>query len=251
MTRIGCYLLLSTAFLFSAAAGAESGLGHWSYFGDTGPDHWGDLSPEFATCSTGEAQSPINLGRGEPADLRPLQLRYRAGTLYLVNNGHTVQVNVEPGSKMRFDNKEYELKQFHFHTPSEHRLFARELPIEIHFVHESQDGELAVVAALGRIGYRPHMGLRRIWEHLPMSKGQQSDAGGIRMNPISLLPMKRNYLTYEGSLTIPPCTEGVRWIVFQEPMRISGDQVRKFTRAVGDNARPVQPLNGHTVSAFR
>ena len=245
-------LFLSLALVFTAGqAAAESGSTHWGYFDDTGPDHWSDLSPDFATCKTGKAQSPVNLGRGKPADLRPLQLHYRATSLELVNNGHTVQVNVEQGSWLRFDNKEYELKQFHFHTPSEHRIFARELPLEIHFVHKSRDGELAVIGALARISYRPHMALNRLWEHLPKTTGEKSNAGGMHFNPISLLPVKRDYLTYQGSLTTPPCSEGVRWIVFREPIRISDSLVRKFTRAVGDNARPVQPLNGRMVSAFR
>ena len=233
------------------AAATESGPTHWGYFGDTAPEHWGDLSPDFATCNTGKAQSPVNLGRGQPADLRAVQLHYRATTLELVNNGHTVQVNVEPGSRLRFGNEEYELMQLHFHSPSEHRIYARELPMEIHFVHKSRDGELAVIGALARVSHRPHSALRRIWEYLPMAAGEKSNAGGMRLNPISLMPMKRDYLTYEGSLTTPPCSEGVRWFVFREPVRISDREVKKFTRAVGDNARPVQPLHGRKVSAFR
>jgi carbonic anhydrase len=252
MTTRCITLFLSLALIFAAGqAAAESGSTHWGYFGDIGPSHWGDLSADFATCKTGREQSPVNLGRGEPANLRPLQIHYRASSLELVNNGHTVQVNVEPGSWLRFNNKEYELQQFHFHTPSEHEVYARELPLEIHFVHKSRDGELAVIGVLARFSYRPHMALNRIWEYLPMPAGEKSNAGGIHLNPISLLPMKRDYLTYQGSLTTPPCSEGVRWIVFREPVRISDSQVRKFTRAVGDNARPVQPLNGRTVSAFR
>ncbi len=246
------YLFFFLTLIFAAGpATAESGSTQWGYFDDIGPEHWGDLSPEFATCKTGKAQSPVNLGRGEPADLRPLQLHYRATSLELVNNGHTVQVNVEPGSWLRFNNKEYELQQFHFHTPSEHEVYARQLPLEIHFVHKSRDGELAVIGVLARFSYRSHMTLHRIWEHLPMATGETSNMGRMHLNPISLLPARHDYLTYQGSLTTPPCSEGVRWIVFQEPVRISERQVRKLVRAVGDNARPVQPLNGRKVSAFR
>lgn len=252
MTIRSIYRFFFLALVVAAgAAAAETGSTHWGYFEDIGPEHWGDLSPDFATCKTGKAQSPVNLGRGEPADLQPLRLHYRATSLELVNNGHTVQVNVERGSWLRFDNKEYELQQFHFHTPSEHEFFARQLPLEIHFVHKSRDGELAVIGSLARLSHRPHRTLHRIWEHLPKTAGETSNAGGMRLNPISLLPVKRNYLTYQGSLTTPPCSEGVRWIVFREPVRISRAQVKKFIRAVGANARPVQPLNGRRVWAFR
>jgi len=234
----------------TAAKKARRNPGHWSYGGGAGPAHWGDLSSEFTICKIGDAQSPVNLGRGAPADLRPLQLRYRTSALELVNTGRTVQVNLEPGSSLRFGYDEYELKRIQFHTPSEHQMYARALPMEIHFVHENRNGKLAVIAALARIGYRPHMILKRILEQLPMRPGETSNAGGKRFNPITLLPMKRDYLTYKGSVTTPPCTEGVRWIVFREPLRVTQKQVDKLNRAMGDNARPVQPLNKRKVSAF-
>jgi carbonic anhydrase len=242
---------LSAALVFGSMALAASEGTHWGYFGDIGPAHWGDLNAEFATCKQGQAQSPINIGRRQPASLGPLRVRYRPTGLELVNNGHTVQVNVEPGSSLTVEGKEYELKQFHFHTPSEHTLLGRPLPLEIHFVHQAQDGALAVIGVFGQNSYRAHPALDRIWAHLPTKKGDRNTAGGLRLNPVTLLPDRHDYVAYDGSLTTPPCSEGVRWIVLQTPLRTTRQQIRFFSHLIGDNARPAQPLNGRQVSMNR
>jgi carbonic anhydrase len=245
ITRNG---LLALALFGAAVTSQASGSGsHWGYYGDEGPDHWGDLSEKFATCKTGEAQSPINITTRTPANLPPLQIQYRASNLEIVNNGHTIQVNVEPGSRLLVNDKSYELKQFHFHTHSEHELDGHYLPMEMHFVHKSDDGELAVIGVLARTTYRDNPVLARIWEQMPQKAGESVKPPRLRLNPVSLMPAARDYVTYSGSLTTPPCTEGVRWIVMQQPARVSGQQVQQFTKTISDNARPVQPLNDRQV----
>ncbi len=219
----------------------------WGYFGDTGPKHWAELSPEYATCAKGKAQSPINIGFSQLTQLRPPQFRYKASQMELVNTGHTIQVNVEPGSVLKYGGSEYALKQLHFHTPSEHELFSRQMPMEIHFVHESQDGKLAVVAVLTRISFRPHSGLARIWQKLPQEPGDTISVSDVKHNPITLMPFKHDFVTYQGSLTTPPCSEGVTWLVMQTPIKVSAKQVERFADIVGGNARPVQALNDRKV----
>jgi carbonic anhydrase len=158
---------------------------------------------------------------------------------------------VQPGSEIMLGGKAYELKQFHFHTPSEHTLDGRPLPMEIHFVHQATDGGIAVIGVLVRNSYRPHPILRRLWRYLPAHPGDHNDAGGLRINPVALLPPHRNYVTYTGSLTTPPCSEGVHWIVMLTPLRTIRQEVDLFAHLIGDNARPVQPLNGRTVLGTR
>ncbi len=225
--------------------------GHWGYYDELGPTHWAELDPAYATCGKGKAQSPINIGFTEAAPLRPPQFQYRATGLEVVNNGHTIQFNVDPGSRLKFAGKDYELKQFHVHTPSENEVNGRELAMEIHLVHQSTDGELAVIGVLARPSRRPHHALRRLWEHLPEEKGDSNKAGGLRMNPITLLPMKHDFVSYQGSLTTPPCSEGVRWLVMRTPLRVSRSQADRITRIFGENARPVQPLNDRKVISGR
>lgn len=252
MLTKGCYIALClTLALASGYSVSRAEAPHWGYFGDIGPDHWGDLDEEFATCKAGNAQSPINIGQQIMGRLPPLHLHYRSSPIVVINNGHSIEIEVPPGNILTLAGKDYELKQFHFHTPGEHAHSAYRLPLEIHFVHESRDGELAVLAALARTSYRPHPTIKRIWEYIPQQTGEAVAPARLRINPISLFPVKRDYATYQGSLTTPPCTEGVRWVVFQEPLRVSRDQVEKLSRGIGDNARPLQPLNDRTVTANR
>lgn len=238
---------LSTVTLLCAMSGHAvnaAELPVWGYYGETGPNHWGELDPDFATCAKGQAQSPINIGLSQVTQMRPPQFRYKASKLELVNQGRGVIAKVEPGSWLHIDGKKYELKHFEFRTPSEHKVRGRELAMELQFVHQNPQGETAIVGVLARVTFRPHAVLKRIWAHLPSEPGKSSDMGGMRLNLISLLPMKHDFVTYQGSLTHPPCSEGVRWLVMQTPIRVSKKQVDTFTRLIGNNARPVQALNG-------
>jgi carbonic anhydrase len=219
---------------------------HWGYTDDTGPEHWGDLAPEYQTCKTGQAQSPIDITQAVPAAVSFIGFRYRSAPLSVINNGHTIQVSYPPGSYLVLGRKSYQLKQFHFHAPSEHSVFGRRADMSAHLVHEAPDGELAVVAVAMNIGRRPNREVARIWRAMP-AKAAREHHERVSINAARLLPTRRSYFSYMGSLTTPPCTEGVRWVVMKEPITVSSQQVDLFKAVIGDNARPVQPLNGRVV----
>lgn len=237
--------MLATAALLGLPLGllGADQAGHWSYQGDTGPARWGELSAEFATCATGQAQSPINIGAVSMGGRAPLHFRYRTSPLVMVNNGHTLQVDYAPGSSLVVGDKTYELKQFHFHTPSEHTRNGIPVDMVAHLVHQAADGELAVVAVMMVGGRSPHPELARIWRQMPTQANSRSEPAHIYINLARLLPGRRDYFTYTGSLTTPPCTEGVRWFVLDTPVEVSRDQVARFHDLFGDNARPIQPLH--------
>jgi carbonic anhydrase len=227
-----------------AALGAVHAAGgaHWSYSGEAGPEHWGALSPEFAACSEGKNQSPIDLSNFIESDLAPLEFHYQADGNAIVHNGHTVQVNHAPGSRILIDGHIFALKQHHFHVPSENRAEGKSYPMEAHFVHADTEGKLAVVAVLFEEG-AANPALARVWAALPAKAGEKrSLSPGIAAS--DLLPAGRDYYRYNGSLTTPPCTEGVRWFVMKEPVFASRAQIGKLARALGHpNNRPTQPIN--------
>jgi carbonic anhydrase len=243
------------------AAGGEQAAAagpHWDYGGSEGPDVWGSLDPSFATCSGGRSQSPIDLPLHAGASgITQIVFDYKPTKLNLANNGHTIQADYDPGSTMSLDGKRYELLQFHFHVPSEHRLGGIEFPMEVHLVHRASDGALAVLGAFFYGGLRDKPGimastaktpvLDKLWEAWPSKGGKVSKADTVDVS--ELLPFDRSYLTYEGSLTTPPCTEGVRWLLLTTPVLAGQSHVEKFLAIVGRNARPPQPLNGRIVGA--
>ncbi|MBT9312985.1 carbonic anhydrase family protein [Leptothoe kymatousa TAU-MAC 1615] len=216
----------------------------WGYTGAAGPESWGELSDEFAICSTGTSQSPINLTSAVDADLTSLSFDYQDTFLAIVNNGHTIQANYEPGSTLQLDGQSFELKQFHFHAPSEHIENGVPTAMEVHFVHQNPDtGALAVIGVFLKEG-RLNQALQPIWSRMPKTTGGQKtlDTG---FNASSLLPGDASqFYRYYGSLTTPPCSEVVNWIVMKEPISVSRIQVARFIQAIGErNARPVQSLN--------
>jgi carbonic anhydrase len=214
---------------------------HWSYGGETGPAAWGRLSPEFALCETGTEQSPVNLANATPAELPDLGFAYQEVPREVVNTGHTLQVNYPAGSSMSVGGTTYQLLQFHFHTPAEHRLQGRELPMEIHFVHRGPQGDLAVVGVLVERG-AANAAVQPLWSHLPARRGEERNISSVRIDPESLLPRDRQTYRYPGSLTTPPCTEGVKWFVFDEPIQMSAAQIEAVRSIIGTTNRPVQPL---------
>jgi carbonic anhydrase len=242
LCTIGSLLLLT----LPAMGPAEDHAPHWGYTGDTGPEHWGDLAPEYQTCKTGLAQSPLDITDAVPAADSFIGFRYRSAPLSVVNNGHTIQVNYPPGSYLSLGGKSYQLKQFHFHTPSEHSVLGQRADMSAHLVHEARDGELAVVAVAMNTGRLPNREVARIWRAMPAKAGREQRER-ISINAARLLPKRRSYFSYTGSLTTPPCTEGVRWVVMNEPITISPQQVDMFKAVIGDNARPTQPLSGRVV----
>lgn len=186
-------------------------------------------------------QSPIDIRETKEVELPDLRVNYNTTDLRIVNNGHTLEVIYDPGSYLIYEDRVYELIQFHFHTPSEHLIKGRSFPMEIHIVHKSEDGELLVVGIMMKEG-KPNELLEELWRVLPLKDGKEKFREDIKINATNLFPSNKDYYTYTGSLTTPPYTEGVRWIVMKTPTEISKEQVNKFRSLFGENARDVQPL---------
>jgi carbonic anhydrase len=238
-------ILLSSLFLALVNPAIAAGV-HWGYTGHGSPEHWGDLSPEYATCSTGKNQAPVDLHGFIEAELNPLTIQYQAGGTEVVNNGHSIQVNYNPGSTLDVDGHVYELKQFHFHTPSENTIDGKSFPMEMHLVHLDQDGNIAVIGVMFNEGAE-NAELAKAWSVMPKEQDQKA-APAATLDANALLPANRDYYRFNGSLTTPPCTEGVTWIVMKEPLTVSAEQVEAFAHVMHHpNNRPVQPLNARPV----
>lgn len=223
----------------------SAGLSHWSYSGDTGPEHWAELSPQYSACS-GKNQAPIDLTAFVEADLEPIEFAYRAGGGEISNNGHTVQVSYEAGSTIGVDGQTFQLVQFHFHAPSENHIDGESFPMEAHLVHADKDGNLAVVAVLFAQG-KANEALAEAWANMPQRAGD-THAFSSPLDASDLLPANRDYYRFNGSLTTPPCTEGVRWLVMKHPVSASKEQLEKFALAIPHpNNRPIQATNARAV----
>ncbi|HWA45807.1 MAG TPA: carbonic anhydrase [Hypericibacter adhaerens] len=214
---------------------------HWSYEGEAGPQNWGELSADFKVCELGFEQTPIDLKNAISAQLAGVEPDFRPMPLKILNNGHTIQVNCDPGSRSRIDGRSFELLQFHFHHPSEHLLAGRAFDLELHFVHRAESGQLAVLGVFIQQGAE-NAALQPIWAGMPAVAGPVQDVG-TQITPASLLPTERGFFRYQGSLTTPPCSEGVLWTMFKQPIEASEDQIRKFAALFPSNARPVQGVN--------
>ena len=233
--------ILGGMLLMAAAAQAGHAV-HWGYMSEEGPDRWGQLSPAYSSCANGRNQSPVDLKGFIEAELPPLELQYRKNGNEVLNNGHTIQVNYLPGSVLKVNGREFELKQFHFHAPSENHIEGRSYPMEMHLVHADKEGNLAVVAVMITEGAE-NSTLAKIWEQMPEQAGEK-EALKERISVEGLLPASRDYYRFNGSLTTPPCTEGVRWYVMKQPLTVSTEQVKKFRRIMHHpNNRPVQRVN--------
>jgi carbonic anhydrase len=227
---------------------ASQGVAHgasWSYAGETGPAAWGGLRPEFATCARGKRQSPIDIRDGIAVDLEPVRFDYRASGFSVIDNGHTVQANVAGGNFIEVGGRRFELVQFHFHRPSEERINGRQYDMSLHLVHKDAEGRLAVVGLLLERG-APQPVVQRVWNDLPLEKHVEQPASQpLDLN--ALLPADRGYYTYMGSLTTPPCDEGVLWMVMRQPVTVSQAQIDIFARLYPMNARPVQAASGRLI----
>ncbi len=238
--------LAACAFALSVGTSIAAGPAvHWDYRSHGGPGHWGALDPGFEACARGRQQSPIDIRRPVTADLPAVDPRYQPVTPTLVNNGHTVQVNVPPGQYLVVGEARYELLQFHFHTPSEESVAGRRTAMVAHFVHRNDAGELGVFAVMLRAG-KGAPAYRDVFEHLPRH-GERIEVENLVLDLRALLPKRLGYYTYEGSLTTPPCTEGVRWHVFHDTVTLTAAQIKAFRRMFPANARPLQPVNGRAV----
>lgn len=219
---------------------------HWSYEGSEAPAHWGKLSPDFSLCETGKNQSPVNIQGVLKSNHGKLELAFQQGKQQIVNNGHTIQVNVSEGNTLRLDNDTFTLQQFHFHAPSENEIDGKQFPLEAHFVYKDKNGALAVLAQMFQQG-KSNPQLAKAWQQIPTAVDQTA----VLNKPLdikALLPKQFNFYRFSGSLTTPPCSEGVRWIVLEQPVSASTEQINQFRSAIHHaNNRPIQPLNGRII----
>ena len=218
---------------------------HWSYSGATGPENWAVLSPDYAICEAGVNQSPVDIVSALSTKLGTLEPHYRSGSTTVVNNGHTLQVNADPGSRLQVEGQSFELLQLHYHSPSEHQINGEQFLLEAHFVHQNENGDLAVVAVLFRDGAW-NSDLEKIGKAAPATVGQ-SALIDIRFEELKMNTRHESYFRYNGSLTTPPCTEGVRWYVLKTPGTISAKQAAAFVALIGEDARGPQPLNARII----
>ncbi len=267
-------LILRTLLLFfiplsglvaAADQHSESGhASHWGYTGSSGPTGWHSLSEAYALCGSGKRQSPVDIWNEVPADLYPLHFQYQAIPLLVLNNGHTLQANYNTlgqaetvtiggkaypvkgkpvyNSTLMMGDVPYKLLQFHFHTPSEHARDGRRYAMEVHLVHKSADGNLAVVGVLLKRG-RENPTLKKVLDHVSGNINEVKHVQGVSINAADLLPANRDVFHYSGSLTTPPCSENVNWYVMKTPVEVSDAQVKQFAKLIGENARPLQSMH--------
>jgi carbonic anhydrase len=253
-SRLACaaitLLILCAALVSASSAIAQehpANHAHWGYSGADGPDHWGDLEPDYAECKSGHRESPIDIVGAQPADLAPIHFDYKLSPLSIINNGHTIQINYEPGSSISINGTALPLVQFHFHHVSENEIDGKKYDMELHFVHmDTAANRTAVVAVFIKSGAENAL-LRDLWSHIPRETGKQVELKKVVINAADLLPADQNYYTFDGSLTIPPCNEGVRWFVLKTPIEASPAQIATFARYYPDDARPIQPTNGREI----
>lgn len=234
--------------LFASQAWAVGS--HWDYEGEYGPAKWANMEPNFKTCGMGKRQSPINIETrdAEKGGLRPIVFSYIPGPAEILNNGHTIQINLPNSGSARFDGLEYKLVQFHFHTPSEEKIDSMASHMVVHLVHKAGDNKLAVVGVLFKLG-KENAALKPIFDNLPPKETMTRPLNVF--NPADLIPADPIYYGYTGSLTTPPCSEDVKWHVMKKPIEISYAQLAAFKKLYKMNARPIQPLNGRRVQVLQ
>ncbi len=242
--RIGLSLIIAGLCLTSSSLAGEKV--HWGYSGHGGPEHWGELAPEYSPCSKGRNQSPVNLTGMIESDLSPIAINYQSCGNEILNNGHTIQVNCKPGSTITVDGHKFELKQFHFHSPSENTIEGHSYPMEAHFVHSDNEGNLAVIAVMFKAGEK-NAELEKAWVHMPENSNEKY-ALPKNLDANALLPHNHDYYRFNGSLTTPPCSEGVWWLVMKSFDTASEEQIDKFSHIMHHpNNRPVQPANARAI----
>ena len=237
-------ILSSLLIALSATSFAQTHKAHWSYNGKESPEHWGDLLTEYQTCKLGKVQSPVNLeaDNGMKVANKPLKMNYFLAEYQVENNGHTVQVSVaqENAPFITLNNKPFYLKQFHFHTPSEHTFKRQHYPLEIHFVHQSED----IVAVMVNEG-EANSALASVVEK-KLTVGQKEKLAQP-LDIQALMPKEMARFRLNGSLTTPPCSENVAWTIFKSPIQASKAQIAAIEEMEGKNNRPTQPLNQRDV----
>jgi len=239
--------LFATALLVVAPSSSAADA-RWSYTGPNGPAKWGKLEKGFATCSSGTMQSPIDIpdAHARKGDLPPLLFSYKTVPLKIIDTGHTIQVNYSPESWLTVQGKRYELVEIQFHKPSEFKIDGKGQEMEADLVHRDKDGKLAVVVVLLDQGKENAL-IKTLWTNLPQTKEKENAVPSVQVSALGLLPPNKDYYTFKGSLTTPPCTEDVAWYVLKTPVGISADQIARFARYYPMNARPTQPLNDRDI----
>ena len=243
--RAFLFLAMSFCITSALAGGSEA---HWSYSGEDGPEHWGKLSDDYSICAAGQNQSPVDLVADYHVDLPELVFEYHGSPLRETNNGHTIQISASPGNFLEIPERgqRYEFQQGHFHSPSEHSVDGRHYPMEIHLVHRGDDDHLTVVGIMIEEG-EEHPMLTNIWAFMPERVGETTEAP-VSVFEAGVLPPTHDYFTYSGSLTTPPCSEGVRWIVLRDTLTVSAEQIQRFKDRVGEKTnRPIQPHNARVI----
>lgn len=229
---------------------------HWGYAGEAGPANWGSLSPVYAACGNGKSQSPINLMPSKGDGANDWKMEYKTTSLRIahhehvddiVDNGHTIQITVEEGSTITLNGKVFTLKQFHFHTPSEHTLDGKHYPMEVHFVHQNEDGSFAVVGVFCEEG-KKNDNFAKIIEHLPNAPGENKHVADQKLDLQVHLPKDISAYHYRGSLTTPPCSENVDWLVLKAKIQMSKEQLNAFSSRLHNNNRPTQALNDRKIT---
>lgn len=215
----------------------------WGYETENGPDVWARLSPEYRLCGAGIHQSPIDIVNPSPAKLAPITFNYQSTPLNIRNTGNTIEVAYQEGSWIEVDGTKYHLLQFHFHAPSEHTVVGNLSDMEMHLVHKSEDGKLAVIGVLIETG-SVNTAFDSFWHYLPPTQGESEQIQDVTLNALNLLPSTKHTYRYNGSLTTPPCSEDVKWLVLTTPIKMSHSQIAAFKAILCGNNRPVQPLNG-------
>jgi carbonic anhydrase len=214
---------------------------HWSYDGEAGPDHWGSLSPANAVCSAGSQQSPLDIAGAVKAEIPAIGVDWKKDGLRIVNNGHSIQVNLPAGSTLTRGDRTCELLQFHFHHPSEHLVEGRRSAMEAHFVHQSADHKALGVLAVFLVSGAANPAFARLAAAFPAAAGQEAALDGV--DPNGLLPASLAYWSYEGSLTTPPCSEIVDWMLARQPVEVAEADIARFAALYPMNARPVRADN--------
>ena len=217
----------------------------WSYEGEFGPANWGKINPAWAKCGDGNRQSPIDIRDGMKVELEQITFDYHPSSFNVTDNGKTVQVMVGSGNFITVNNRTYELIQFHFHRPSEERINGKGYEMVVHLVHKDGEGKIAMLALLLERG-KPQPVIQTVWNNLPLEKFDTM-APAVALDPLDLLPARRDYFTFMGSMTTPPCQEGVLWLVMKEPVQASPAQMALFSRLYPLNARPTQPSSGRII----
>lgn len=224
---------------------AETKEVHWSYAGDTGPGKWGSLAHEYAACASGREQSPIDLAKGQIEGAQDLEFHYASSAASILDNGHAIQVDVAEGSYMLLGERRFDLVQFHFHGPSEHTVGGRSYPLELHLVHKDATGKLAVVGVLVEAGGNNAV-MKSVLDVLPTTQGK-AESMPKAIDPGKLLPALHSTFQYSGSLTTPPCTEGVAWSVMVAPITMAEAQIESLRSRLEGNNRPIQPLHDRSL----